>query len=276
MFTTTEAVAALYPKNVNTPSIKDEDLYNVVFVFKASVDDDAKAIKVWGPDGGASFIGYFNAEAGKNYKIAKSQTNEDKQTATITVYSAFIDESDNKCYMDPLQIVDGQFVVEKDEVVVVRSSKSFDVKAYETDDPNTMRYQYDGIGAYKLINDLLFTDKAISADDLGTMYYDKGQFVYYLSNPSTTGAIKWTILGSNYFLPKSSVYTVRNGQAASAPELEIVWLDGSENVTGIIERISNEKAANNGNNAIYNLAGQKVDAAYKGIVIVNGKKMIKK
>ena len=29
-------------------------------------------------------------------------------------------------------------------------------------------------------------------------------------------------------------------------------------------------------NVIYNLAGQRVDANYKGVVIVNGKKMIQK
>ena len=264
-FTTNEAVAALYPNNTSDP-IDDPDLYNVVFIFTAA-DAEPVAIKVYGPAGGSAFIGYCNVPAGTNYKIAKSQDG-----ATITVYSAFIDESDNKLYMDPLQIVNGQFVVEKDEVVVVRSSSSADVKAYETADDNTMRYRKNSAD---IVNDLLFTKVAISADQLGTQYYDNGQYVYYLTNPATTGTINFRLLASNYFLPKNSVYTVRNGQAASAPELEIVWLDGSEDVTGIIERINNEKAGNN-NVIIYNLAGQKVGADFKGIVIMNGKKMIRK
>ncbi|MBQ6379074.1 MAG: hypothetical protein IJJ56_09810, partial [Prevotella sp.] len=40
--------------------------------------------------------------------------------------------------------------------------------------------------------------------------------------------------------------------------------------------IKNVKANKATNNARYNLAGQKVDASYKGIVIMNGKKFIQK
>ena len=40
--------------------------------------------------------------------------------------------------------------------------------------------------------------------------------------------------------------------------------------------ISTVKAQKTQNNVIYNLAGQKVNAGYKGVVIVNGKKMLQK
>ena len=52
---------------------------------------------------------------------------------------------------------------------------------------------------------------------------------------------------------------------------ETVGTNGSGGETAI-------KAINSvkDDNAIYNLAGQKVSASYKGIVIKNGKKMIKK
>ena len=40
--------------------------------------------------------------------------------------------------------------------------------------------------------------------------------------------------------------------------------------------ISTVKAAKNGNNLIYNLAGQRVDNNYKGLVIKNGKKLVQK
>jgi hypothetical protein len=40
--------------------------------------------------------------------------------------------------------------------------------------------------------------------------------------------------------------------------------------------IETVKAAQNANAAIYNLAGQKVDAAFKGMVIMNGKKFMNK
>ncbi len=265
IFTTTEAVGAKYPNNVNTPTIVDADLFNVVFKYEVTPADPL-TIKVYGPDGGSSFIGYAKA-TGKNYKIAKKQGD-----ATITVFSAFIDESDNKLYMDPLQIVDGNFIVKKNEVVIIRSNSSKEVEYTLTDDKNTMRYTWNTT----LVNDLKFTDTAISADELGTQYYDKGQFIYRLDNPKTTGAVSFTVLSNTQYLPKNSVYTVRNGKAAEARGLDIVWLDGSENVTGIIENIADKKAVNNNNGVMYNLAGQKVGAGYKGIVIMNGKKMIQK
>ena len=36
------------------------------------------------------------------------------------------------------------------------------------------------------------------------------------------------------------------------------------------------KTAKNGNGLIYNLAGQRVDNSYKGLVIKNGKKLVQK
>ena len=47
---------------------------------------------------------------------------------------------------------------------------------------------------------------------------------------------------------------------------------GTEETLGIVP----VKAVNNGNSLIYNLAGQRVDASYKGLVIKNGQKSIQK
>ena len=58
-----------------------------------------------------------------------------------------------------------------------------------------------------------------------------------------------------------------NGGAA-----RIIWHDGEESATAIMAT----KKANVEGGVIYNLAGQKVDASYKGIVIMNGKKFIQK
>jgi predicted metal-binding protein len=51
-------------------------------------------------------------------------------------------------------------------------------------------------------------------------------------------------------------------------KVQVIDLEGSG--------IKNVKAANALNNVRYNLAGQKVDASYKGIVIMNGKKFMQK
>ncbi|MBR1449166.1 MAG: hypothetical protein IJ588_10545, partial [Prevotella sp.] len=45
--------------------------------------------------------------------------------------------------------------------------------------------------------------------------------------------------------------------------------------TGTISGITDVKAAAQQNGVIYNLAGQKVSEAYKGVVIMNGKKVLK-
>ena len=58
-----------------------------------------------------------------------------------------------------------------------------------------------------------------------------------------------------------------------AARLNVVWLDGSEE--GDATAIKTVKAAAE-KGAIYNLAGQKVNAAYKGVVIKDGKKYIQK
>lgn len=269
-FSTKAGVANLYPAGAGGAGDElDKSLYNVKFVA-AAIPAVPVDIKVFGPAGSPSFIGYFACPAASNYKIAKTQLDEEENEATITVYSAFVDESDNKLYMDPMQIINGEFVVEKGQVVVIRSTKSFDVKAFTTDDENTMRYHMVG-GVGTLINDLKYTAEAISADELGTMYYDAGQYVYYLSNPTTTGAISFNILGSSYYLPAKSVYTVRNGIASA--RMDIVWLDNSDEATAILD-VMNKKALGNG--AIYNLSGQKVNASYKGVVIKNGKTYIQK
>jgi len=53
-----------------------------------------------------------------------------------------------------------------------------------------------------------------------------------------------------------------------------VFLSVSQGATGI-EAVKAAKAVK-ADNVMYNLAGQKVDAAYKGMVIMNGKKFMNK
>ena len=54
--------------------------------------------------------------------------------------------------------------------------------------------------------------------------------------------------------------------------MRVVWVD--EDDATAIQAIQNK--AKSSNNAIYNLRGEKVNAAYKGLVIKNGKKYIQK
>ena len=65
--------------------------------------------------------------------------------------------------------------------------------------------------------------------------------------------------------------------AAGAPA-HVVWLDDAseETITGILEVKQDAKQNANGNNAIYNLQGIRVNGVQKGIYIQNGKKYVVK
>ena len=107
---------------------------------------------------------------------------------------------------------------------------------------------------------------------------DQVSDIYFLSNPANGGGIKaqaWDIRSTGVYVAVGSYYAVAPyyASAAGARTARIVWNDGDDNTTGI-ESIVKKAAAKN--SVIYNLAGQKVDANYKGIVIKNGKKMIQK
>ena len=60
----------------------------------------------------------------------------------------------------------------------------------------------------------------------------------------------------------------------SNPEVEIVYVELKDYETSGIDHVSTSKDQES--NAMYNLAGQSVGASYKGIVIVNGKKYLKR
>lgn len=72
------------------------------------------------------------------------------------------------------------------------------------------------------------------------------------------------MVGETLYNIKGIAYTYN-----STPEL--VPVDG-----GIVTGISDIKYNETENGVIYNIAGQRVDASYKGIVIMNGKKIVKK
>ena len=81
--------------------------------------------------------------------------------------------------------------------------------------------------------------------------------------------------GLQWLTPKDAVRLYDNtvyifADAPSAARLQVIWLD--DNNATAIQTVKKAEDTD----AIYNLAGQKVDANYKGIIIKNGKKMIQK
>lgn len=88
---------------------------------------------------------------------------------------------------------------------------------------------------------------------------------YGFTSKSGTPAFAQVVSGQE--IPAKKGYIVLNG--ASAAKYSICFDDEATGIHTI-------EAASAANAAMYNLAGQRVDKAYKGIVIVNGKKYLNK
>lgn len=88
---------------------------------------------------------------------------------------------------------------------------------------------------------------------------------YGFTSKSGTPAFAQVVSGQN--IPAKKGYIVLNG--ASAAKYSICFDDEATGIHTI-------EAASAANGAMFNLAGQRVDKAYKGIVIVNGKKYLNK
>ena len=84
---------------------------------------------------------------------------------------------------------------------------------------------------------------------------------------SKSGTPAFAQVQPNQNIPAKKGYIVLNG--ASAAKYSICFDDEATGIHTI-------EAASAANGAMYNLAGQRVDKAYKGIVIVNGKKYLNK
>ncbi len=101
-----------------------------------------------------------------------------------------------------------------------------------------------------------------------------GYNIYAWAN--TTDFTGWKKITSGSTFPQNTLYIFAK-PAAAAEGVRVIWLDENGNIeeeTTAIQGIESVEEAGNG--ASYNLAGQKVNAAYKGVVIKDGKKYIMK
>lgn len=185
--------------------------------------------------------------------------------ADATVYSVYVDRpTDGTVYMLPYQVRDGYYQVGTNEPVLLKAKNAVDGKI-------TIQQNEDAWTSRAIWSEMFRTDKVESISDLvdyaETTYFWYDQYVnvaaivdgkFGFTSPAGT-----TVPNKTYY-----VFSPKEYGAAGA---RIVWLD--ENDATAIKNIKSAKA-NNG--VIYNLAGQKVNAAYKGVVIKDGKKYIQK
>jgi len=239
---------------------------NAEAINKVKIAGDFSGAKTFGmlkDANSKNYYYYFKAE-GSNYSIAKTNEND----ASVIVYQAYVDDKDQKLYFMPLKSINGKFVVEDGQTVIVKSNKEDAVKALPTADDNTMAYDINN----DIINGLDKTDAAVSLLKVqtGAKYMDNGnKDLFFMNNPSTSGFgfTKFDPAKQTGGLGKNAVFITCT--ASSAARLDIVWLDEEATAIQTVKKVSES-------GAIYNLRGEKVNASYKGIVIKDGKKYIQK
>lgn len=102
----------------------------------------------------------------------------------------------------------------------------------------------------------------------GTVKSDGTNFYGFTTKDGVSGFVR---VAKDVAVPQGKGYLQLAGNTAAAPVFYSINIGGGTTGIGQVEV---EKSAENG--AIYNLAGQRVDASYKGVVIKNGKKYVNK
>lgn len=102
----------------------------------------------------------------------------------------------------------------------------------------------------------------------GTVKSDGTNFYGFTTKDGVSGFVR---VAKDVAVPLGKGYLQLTGNTAAAPVFYSINIGGGTTGIGQVEV---EKATENG--AIYNLAGQRVDASYKGVVIKNGKKYVNK
>ena len=102
----------------------------------------------------------------------------------------------------------------------------------------------------------------------GTVKSDGTNFYGFTTKDGVSGFVR---VAKDVAVPQGKGYLQLTGNTAAAPVFYSINIGGGTTGIGQVEV---EKGTENG--AIYNLAGQRVDASYKGVVIKNGKKHVNK
>lgn len=102
----------------------------------------------------------------------------------------------------------------------------------------------------------------------GTVKSDGTNFYGFTTKDGVSGFVR---VAKDVAVPQGKGYLQLTGNTAAAPVFYSINIGGGTTGIGQVEV---EKGTENG--AIYNLAGQRVDASYKGVVIKNGKKYVNK
>ncbi len=283
-FNTIEAIYNLY-KPVTNETDLDEKLYGVKLAASEPLAADGTIGA--GEEGSKKMLKDKNSS--NYYYWFKTQTavkTIDKTQASgakVVAYSAYVDFSDYSICMNPLAVIDGKYYVPANTVVIVKSSSEDAVEYNSTTKAYSSLQKFTDTD-YATNGDATMNELKLAAkkytyanilDDNTTFKKnaDDECTVWAWANPTKYGFMFTNLTEQQKGMAKGAIYMAVKGAPAEAEAFaRIKWLDEDGNVTAIQE----VKKANASNGAIYNLAGQKVNASYKGVVIKDGKKYIQK
>lgn len=217
--------------------------------------------------------------SGKAFGIFENTTPFDvivEKSDDVKLYSIYVDEG--AAIFQALRTYDGQYVIQPNAHIIIKSDTPKDNIEYTTetasgkasalvDEIQTLAY------ATRWGWGNLTTDETLPLSDFQSWLVNPGEYVYRLTNNAATGGFGFTFFTGDT-MKQGQFFIISEIEPASAGRLQTIWLDEDGNVEGDATAIQKIEASTE-DGAIYNLAGQKVNAAYKGVVIKNGKKYMK-
>jgi hypothetical protein len=213
------------------------------------------------------------------------KTSEDPYTAIkvkkseCKVYAGFIEGDKSLGLIQFKADKDGDvYIVNEDAVIIVTDKEDLTYqKVYDATPDNTswMKTKSDSYKSSQVLtndntNALKYCEAATTRGTLENQLTDDS---YYIYGWMKAGAFQKIATGTN--IPAGTLFAF--AKAPVGGRMTIKWYDENGNLEGettAIDEIPTAGAEVEGKR--YNLAGQKVNAAYKGVVIKDGKKMIQK
>jgi hypothetical protein len=200
---------------------------------------------------GYAMKGFY--DTANDYKI--------KIADVTTVYEAYINDGD--VVLSRLKKIGQYYEIPAGLAVIVRTSEEKEVVPIKAAASTA-----NGSSLLTIAGNAL---KSVAADNTDK---EEANYIYALTNKEGEGFAFSFYTGSKF--NNGHIYVVSPKAPSASGRLNIVFLDEDGNIEEEATAIQSieKKAENNG--VRFNLAGQKVNAAYKGVVIKDGKKYIQK
>ena len=191
------------------------------------------------------------------------------------VYDAWVDAADGSINMTQYKASDGYIYVDASTVALIITSNS--TLSYEEGDGTSGSWLTNYLGNQSGTYAAILTDanNAMNYVKDNTTLADIESAVsgeYYMYGWMKAGGFQKVTSGKT--VPAGTLFIY--GKASDGARMTIKWYDEDGNLEAETTAIDGVKAAAQTEGQRYNVAGQKVNAAYKGLVIKDGKKYMQK